>query len=98
MGILATFSHLSGNTIIDKGFISIKNSGSNPETGLTLDTPGATILSAPDTDSQGRVIRAIKTEYGNTFYVRGYVTYEDPHTGAATTVYSNNVVMAVKNK
>lgn len=97
MGIMATFSNLTGNTIIDKGFITIKNPGSNPGTGLTFDTPRVTTISVSDTDSQGRVIRAIKTEYGNTFYVRGYVKYNDPNTGAATTVYSDNVVMAFKN-
>ncbi|MEQ8176399.1 MAG: Ig-like domain-containing protein [Syntrophomonadaceae bacterium] len=96
MGIIATFSNLSGSTILDKGFISIKNPGSDPGTSLTLDMPGITIISASDTDILGRVIRAIKTEYGNIFYVRGFVTYKAPDTGAATTVYSDNVIMAVK--
>lgn len=98
MGILATFSNLTGNTIIDKGFISLKNPGSDPGTSLTLDTPGIFAISAPVTDSQGRVVRAIKTEYGNIFYVRAYVKYTDQLTGATTVIYSNNVVKAVKNK
>ncbi len=98
MKILGTFLESEGYEIVEKGFISIKNPETNPGTRLTLEADGITIIQAPVTNAAGQVYRSIKTLYGNTFYVRSYLIYTDPGTGETVTIYSDQVVKAVKTK
>ncbi|MEQ8175962.1 MAG: leucine-rich repeat protein [Syntrophomonadaceae bacterium] len=97
MKILGTFKAEPGYEILEKGFISIKNPETEPGDEFTLDANGITIVKVPKTNSAGEAYRAIKTLYGNIFHVRGYVTYRNTTTGKTTTVYSDNIVKAVKN-
>ncbi len=98
MRILGTFITPSGYTLVDQGFISVKNPAADPGTSLTLATEGITKLSALNaTNEAGQVYRTIKTAYGSTFYVRGYLIYKDP-AGNTQTIYSDSVVQATASK
>ena len=97
MKILGTFIAPTGYQLSECGFVSLKNPASDPGTSLTLSTSGATILKATTSlNAAGQVYRIIKTTYGATFYVRGYMIYTDTATGSTTTIYSPDVVKAVK--
>ncbi len=98
MKVLGTFITPAGYTVVDQGFISLKNPPVDPGTDLTLATVGITKLSTLNkTNESGQVYRSIKTYYDYTFYVRGYLTYKDA-AGNTQTIYSEYVVKAVKSK
>lgn len=98
MYFLGTFIVPKEYQIIDNGFVSVKNTPSNPGTDLTLQTSGATIMKVSSMNEAGQAYRIIKTTYGATFYVRGYMTYKNTATGETVPIYSPNVVQGLKNK
>jgi hypothetical protein len=92
MKVLGTFVTPEDYTLVDQGFISIKNPASDPGTDLTLTTSGVTKISVlSNTNQAGQAYRGIKTAYGNTFYIRGYLTYKDSSNNIIT-LYSDTVV------
>lgn len=95
MYFLGTFIAPAGYQMLECGFVSVKTNN-DPGTNLTLQTPSAKIMKATDLNQAGQVYRIIKTNYGDAFYVRGYMRYKNTATGEIETIYSSNVVRGTK--